>query len=227
MRKMLIGLVLLLGSQSACNRHGPRFRPAAPPYQPPVADSGGGREYVQGRPTPAAPPVAKAPPAQTWFPRSRRIEPRWQYIVIHHSATETGGARAFDQFHRGKGWDELGYHFVIGNGTSTPDGMIEVGPRWEKQKHGAHCKTPGNFFNDHGIGICLVGDFTDNRPTRKQLTSLYHLVRFLCYACGIPPDRISTHGALTRHTVCPGPNFPIQPLRNAIRATGSVASARR
>ena len=28
-----------------------------------------------------------------------------------------------------KGWDELGYHFVIGNGTDTRDGQVEVGSR--------------------------------------------------------------------------------------------------
>ena len=77
------------------------------------------------------------------------------------------------------GWDELGYHFVIGNGRGTPDGMIEVGSRWHKQKHGAHCKTPDNYFNNHGIGICLVGDFTKRRPSAAQMASLEQLVRFL------------------------------------------------
>ncbi|MFQ5589758.1 MAG: peptidoglycan-binding protein, partial [Phycisphaerae bacterium] len=62
------------------------------------------------------------------MPRRGRISPRWTTIVIHHSATETGGASLFDRFHRKRGWDGLGYHFVIGNGTDTPDGLIEVGP---------------------------------------------------------------------------------------------------
>src|SRR4051812_3753672 len=52
---------------------------------------------------------------------------QWQYIVIHHSATPSGSAAAFDRMHRAKGWDELGYHFVIGNGTMSGDGQIEVG----------------------------------------------------------------------------------------------------
>src|SRR5438445_259074 len=61
----------------------------------------------------------------------------WTWIVIHHSATPTGGAVAFDKMHRAKGWDELGYHFVVGNGTDTRDGQVEVGSRWPKQKWGA------------------------------------------------------------------------------------------
>ncbi|MBM4054820.1 MAG: hypothetical protein FJ264_09150 [Planctomycetes bacterium] len=43
----------------------------------------------------------------------------WKYIVIHHSASESGCAAEFDKFHREKRhWENgLGYHFVIGNGN--------------------------------------------------------------------------------------------------------------
>ena len=98
-----------------------------------------------------------------------RISQRWTTVVVHHSATDRGSASAFDRGHRGKGWDELGYHFVIGNGRGSGDGQIEVGSRWYKQKHGAHCKTPDNYFNEHGIGVCLVGDFTRS-PTHAATT---------------------------------------------------------
>ncbi len=159
----------------------------------------------------------------SWYPRGRRISPRWTHIVLHHSATGTGGATRFDKHHRlNNGWDELGYHFVIGNGTDTPDGYVEVGPRWNKQKHGAHCKTPGNYYNEHGIGICLVGDFTTTRPTPKQLASLERLVRFLCDKCGIPPRRVTTHGALKRTTRCPGRYFALEALRQTLASPPSA-----
>ena len=32
----------------------------------------------------------------------------------------------------------LAYHFVIGNGTSTGNGQIEVGDRWRRQINGGH-----------------------------------------------------------------------------------------
>jgi len=105
--------------------------------------------------------------------------------VVHHSATATGGAVAFDKYHREvNGWDELGYDFVIGNGTDTPDGYVEVGSRWRKQKTGAHCKTADNYFNEHGIGICLVGDFTRTSPTPRQMASLVRLTRFYPHNVG-------------------------------------------
>lgn len=167
-----------------------------------------------------------APPSETWYPRTGRISRRWTTIVIHHSATDSGGARAFDRFHRGKGWDELGYHFVIGNGSETPDGLIEVGSRWHTQKHGAHCKTPDQYYNEHGIGICLVGDFTRARPTARQMQSLARLVRFLSYECGIPPNRVTTHGAVTHGTLCPGRYFAVGPIRRALMAPATATSMR-
>ena len=119
----------------------------------------------------AAPaPVLRRPGIpQEWMP----LVPanNWRWIVIHHSATPTGSAAIFDREHKSKGWDELGYHFVVGNGTFTHDGQIEVGPRWPKQKWGAHAKTPDEQFNNYGIGICLVGNFDLDRPSPAQLQS--------------------------------------------------------
>jgi N-acetyl-anhydromuramyl-L-alanine amidase AmpD len=93
---------------------------------------------------------------------------------------------------------------------------VEVGSRWHKQKHGAHCKTPDNYYNDHGIGICLVGNFNATRPTARQYASLQQLVRFLARECRIPPDRVTTHKAVARKTQCPGRNFELASLRRAL-----------
>ncbi len=146
----------------------------------------------------------------------------WRWIVIHHSATPTGGAKAFDKMHRGKGWDELGYHFVIGNGTDTPDGAIEVGSRWTKQKYGAHTKTPDNQYNDFGIGICLVGNFDDGRPTPAQMRSLAQLTAHLMKTYRIPASRIIGHGD-AKPTDCPGRHVSIAAIRRM--ATQAVAAS--
>ena len=148
-----------------------------------------------------------------WIPRSG-ISHRWTCIVIHHSASEVGGAAAFDRHHRNvRKWDELGYHFVIGNGTDTGDGQIEVGSRWAQQKHGAHCKTPDNYYNDHGIGICLVGCFAHHPPTPAQMDSLARLVSFLMRACDIDASRVMTHRGVTGRTECPGAKFSLAGLK--------------
>jgi hypothetical protein len=145
-----------------------------------------------------------------WVPP---VAPRaWRWIIVHHSATTTGGAAAFDKMHRAKGWDELGYDFVIGNGTDTPDGLIEVGPRWTKQKIGAHAKTPDNRYNEYGIGICLVGNFDVERPTPAQNRSLTRLIAYLMKTYQITPNNILGHRD-TKSTDCPGRYVNMEVIR--------------
>ena len=161
--------------------------------------------------TPMKPQLAGVP--HDWIPSPGAINPDgWRYIVIHHSATPAGGAKAFDRMHREKGWDELGYHFVIGNGTDTSDGQIEVGSRWPKQKWGAHAKTPDNRFNKTGIGICLVGNFDTQRPTRAELQSVSRLVAYLMKTYHIPADHVIGHSD-TKATDCPGHNLHVAEVR--------------
>ena len=143
--------------------------------------------------------------------------------MIHHSGSSSGCAASFDAHHRNVNhWDELGYHFVIGNGTGTRDGQVEVGSRWTKQKHGAHCKTPDNHFNEHGIGICLVGNFNRNRPSRAQLASLKELLAFLSGECRIPISRINTHGGVTHKTACPGKHFSLTAVKHDLARSRAV-----
>jgi hypothetical protein len=130
----------------------------------------------------------------------------WRYIVVHHSATAIGSAAQIDKAHRARGWDELGYHFVIGNGHGSGDGRVEVGPRWRAQKWGAHTGgTPDNEYNNFGIGICLVGDFTAHLPSPAQLAALRHLTAYLAARYHIPARNIIGHrDAPNATTQCPG-----------------------
>jgi N-acetylmuramoyl-L-alanine amidase len=176
--------------------------PVHPPYVPPKV------EPVKPTP-PVKVPVASAGPAE-WKPKAPARP--WKYIVVHHSDTSTGGAERFGKFHKDKGWDELGYHFVIGNGTETTDGQVEVGPRWPKQKWGAHTKTADNRYNDFGVGICLVGNFQDSRPTSQQMQSLAKLVAYLQKTYKIPSQNIIGHRD-AKATECPGRLMDIAQVR--------------
>ncbi|MGB2781697.1 MAG: peptidoglycan recognition family protein [Phycisphaerae bacterium] len=166
---------------------------------------------AQQAPRRADPPrraVEVPPPAEPgWMPTVP--ERPWQWIVIHHSATAYGSAAIFDDWHRnGRHWDELGYHFVIGNGTNSGDGAVEIGPRWVKQKYGAHTKVWNREeYNQVGIGICLVGNFDKSAPTPAQRDALVRLADWLATRYRIGEDHIIGHGDVA-DTHCPGRYFP-------------------
>ncbi len=152
--------------------------------------------------------IRDAAPLRTMIPLwpSRK----WDYIIIHHSATDVGSALSFDYVHSNRRrWRKgLGYHFVIDNGTSgKKDGQIEVSPRWLHQENGAHCKA--DDMNYRGIGICLVGNFSEDRVTPNQMTSLVFLVNELKKYYHIPNSNILGHGRVKGATTeCPGKRFP-------------------
>ena len=153
-----------------------------------------------------------------WLPPSH-LEKNWSAIVIHHSGTPNGNAAIFDKWHReNNNWDGVGYDFVIGNGTDSTDGRVEVTFRWQQQITGAHCKTPNNWANEEAVGICLVGNFNDTSPTDSQMRSLLELIRFLQNRYRIPRSRIYGHNTApgARATDCPGKNFPISKLKSML-----------
>jgi len=141
------------------------------------------------------------------------MQRRWQYIVVHNSGTRQGNAAAFDYYHRHvrRMQNGLAYHFVIGNGTSTGNGQIEVGDRWRRQINGGHVHS--DYLNNIALGICLVGDFNRDQPTRAQLDCCEELIRYLRQRCG----KIDNHYAIVKPhrevnpprwaTDCPGDAF--------------------
>ena len=155
---------------------------------------------------------------RSWVP-PRRIEKRWTAIVIHHSGTSNGNTVIFDKAHKeSKHWEGVGYDFVIGNGTDSGNGQVEVTFRWREQKVGAHCKVPGNWANKEAIGICLVGDFNRTVPTGRQMRALAKLIRFLQKRYGIAKSRIYDHKTTpgARVTDCPGRKFPRAKLKSML-----------
>src|SRR2546425_6656871 len=123
-----------------------------------------------------------------------RVEPgKWKYIVIHHSASPSASVKGMDYYHRVERHMEngLAYHFVIGNGHSMKDGEIAIGRRWSAQLDGGHLASEA--LNRKSIGICLVGNFDRDQPSKRQLESLQSLVEFLLVRCHLRPDAVRIH----------------------------------
>lgn len=134
---------------------------------------------------------------------------RWTYIVIHHTATDAGNAHSIDSLHHRRGFGNgLGYHFLIDNGTDGKmPGQIEVGPRWVKQMDGAHANADG--MNQKGIGIALVGNFSETQVSQGQMNALVFLVQTLQQYYRIPDQNVIRHSDVYgKNTECPGLNFP-------------------
>jgi hypothetical protein len=167
-------------------------------------------------------------PQYRYLTRSVRAEidrapvPRhlWRYIVVHNSGTRQGNAKIFDYYHRRvrKMPNGLAYHFVIGNGTSSGNGQIEVGERWRRQINGGHVHS--DYLNHIALGVCLVGDFNRSQPTRQQLEALDELVRYLRQRVGKidrKPAIVKAHRDINPPqwpTDCPGDRFPFRWLHN-------------
>lgn len=214
---MLYGAViccslLILGS---CASYEPMPDVVEKPHTEPKVAS---PKVVKPKPKPKQDVIQSDFPKE-WLPPAE-VEKKWTAIVVHHSATETGNAAIFDRMHREENhWDGVGYDFVIGNGSNSGDGEVEVTFRWQRQLAGAHCGgTPDNWANVDAVGICLVGNFDYGVPTTKQMQSLVELVRFLQQRYDISTNRVYGHrntpGA--RVTDCPGNLFPMARLKSML-----------
>ena len=104
--------------------------------------------------------------------RKRRINK----LIIHCSAVgphQTSSARQIDAWHRAKGWQMIGYHYVI-----RRDGNIESGR--PADMIGAH--TSGQ--NAYSLGICYEGGLNEfgkaaDTRTPEQKATLLALLRHL------------------------------------------------
>lgn len=93
-----------------------------------------------------------------------------KHIVIHCSATREGkyfDADDIDRWHRKRGWNGNGYHYII-----LLDGSIQLGRPISKQ--GAHVRG----FNKNSIGICYIGGLDQNNKPKDTRTIAQKIAMF-------------------------------------------------
>ncbi len=97
-------------------------------------------------------------------------------IIVHCTATPEGrpvSVADVDRWHRQRGFDGIGYHYLVGLGG-------EVWPGRPEEKVGAHCKG----HNADSIGVCYVGGCNERMEpcdtrTFGQKVALRRLLRDL------------------------------------------------
>jgi len=125
-----------------------------------------------------------------------------EYIILHHSAVsrKKNNAQydAINNYHKGKGWGKIGYHYLI-----EPDGTLMAGRNHNEV--GAHCKEEG--MNYKSFGVCLTGDLDEEKATDEQLKTLRILIKDLRNKYNIPRKNVKFHRDYATYKTCPGNNF--------------------
>ncbi|WP_185750688.1 peptidoglycan-binding protein [Clostridium sp. KNHs214] len=119
-------------------------------------------------------------------------------IVLHHAEATNCTVEDIDRWHRGRGWQGIGYHYFV-----RKDGQIYKGrPDYTM---GAHCL----HNNTNTIGICAEGKYMVETMPEVQKQAIISL----CKSLGIKD--IKGHRELNS-TDCPGRNYPLEEIRNAV-----------
>lgn len=118
-------------------------------------------------------------------------------IIIHCTASPDYldiGASTIKKWHLERGWNDIGYHYVI-----RRNGEIEKGR--EDSVVGSHAKGA----NSNSIGVVWVGT---NVPSPEQEKSLFSLIHFLMGKYNIKIENVLGHcEAVKTDKTCPNLNM--------------------
>jgi hypothetical protein len=153
-------------------------------------------------------------------PRRSRLRAAGDFsrITVHHEGGSVNRHRSAADVaadlrhiwagHTRRGYGDIGYHFLVDY----------AGRLWEGRPliyEGAHVAghNPGN------LGIALLGNFEEQRPTPQQLSTLTGVLTLLAERLQLAPSRICAHRDLA-DTLCPGRYlYPhVQDLRSSYAA---------
>lgn len=121
-----------------------------------------------------------------------------EFLIIHHGGgsdadpladTSHHTAKMMEEWHLAKGWEGLGYQFVIHKNGDVWRGRPE-------HYHGSHTTT----HNKKSIGICLAGNFDATLPTKAQEDSLRSILIGLMSTYNIKKDKIVPHRTFANKT---------------------------
>lgn len=153
----------------------------------------------------AAPPAAEVVSRDRWAaapPRAPYAQRgRLRAVILHHTqiaaaaiahepAHEAEYVRNIQRLHLARGWDDIGYHFVV-----MRSGRVFRGrPAWALGAHVAG-------HNTGTVSIAVAGDYDVEEPTRASLDAIAAIRRHLVDgSAGVP---LLAHGDLAERR-CPG-----------------------
>ncbi|MCC6721695.1 MAG: N-acetylmuramoyl-L-alanine amidase [Bacteroidia bacterium] len=112
-------------------------------------------------------------------PKPPREKTKVEHLVIHHSAGSNSDTdyintvRNIYLLHtQSNGWDDIGYNFLIAPDGTIFNGRDPIGAGDDDEILGAHFCSK----NQNTMGICIMGNYMNQKPTDEALFSLKYLL---------------------------------------------------
>lgn len=128
------------------------------------------------------------------------------HLVLHHTAAEEKDTEQIRNYHKSKGWQDIGYDYVIEKDGKTVEGR-------SLSIQGAHAGV--TYYNQHAVGIAIIGNLSKREIYAEQLSSLVALLYQLLTRWNIPLENILLHKEI-KSTECPGSYFPKETVLNLL-----------
>ena len=132
-------------------------------------------------------------------------------IILHHTKTTYDHPYFIKLRHKLlRWWDDIWYHFIIGNGIFSID--------WKLYHWRDLLFQEAHVFrqNSDSIGISLIWDFDLYKPSLKQLDTLYTLLIKLIKEYNIAIENVLWHSDFNNEKSCPGKNLNLNIIRNEL-----------
>jgi len=136
-----------------------------------------------------------------------------EYLIVHHTSRKYDFPFFVKLRHKFlRGWEDNGYHYMIGNGKIfTEDGEIYAcRPEYYQ---GAHTLR----YNNKSLSISLIGNYDNEIPTNDQMITLCGILTKKANEYRIPLENIVGHNELNNNRkTCPGKNIDMSHIRKII-----------
>ncbi len=116
---------------------------------------------------------------------------KWTYVVVHSAADRSSPVAQ-------------GCHFIVDR-DNTGAWRVIATENWRKQQDGQFIT---GYYKSFSVGVCIIGDFSAQKPDKEQFDCVVELVNALQEVCRIPADKVYLMSDLDVRSTSPGQFFP-------------------
>ncbi len=134
-----------------------------------------------------------------------------KFIAVHHSQRKIDSVKRIKNLHiKINKWEDIGYHYLIGKNGKIYKGRSE-------KFIGAHIYG----HNKNSLGICLIGNFDEELPAKKQIQTLIKFLKQKIKKHKISVKNILGHREFPNVAkTCPGKFVNLDEIRRSVILKG-------